>query len=148
MKNSVFYSSARVELEILHRAKPLGGGGWVYGYYFKCQTCKGRTVHAIRPLELNAEECYFNSATPSGIEVDPETVGTYIGECDKQGQKIFTGDILEASSRKHFPTTLIVADVRYCFIIGTNFEEYTVIGNVVENVELLEQFKKGTYRNE
>lgn len=136
------------ELEILHRAKPLGGGGWVYGYYFKCQTCKGRTVHAIRPLELNAEECYFNSATPSGIEVDPETVGTYIGECDKQGQKIFTGDILEMPSRKIAPTIVVfITDVRNCSIHEC-YKKYTIIGNVVENVELVEQLKKGTYRNE
>lgn len=135
-------------LEILHRAKPLGGGEFVYGYYFKCKTHSGQTVHAIRPQELEAESCYYNSATPSGIEIDPETLGIYIGVQDKSGQNIFTGDVLMLPSRtKYAPHIIAFMDNAYSPIKAI-YKNYTIIGNDVENVELVERLQKGMYRHE
>lgn len=69
--------------EILFKAKRLDNGEWVEGYY----------IGPIGALDVH-EICDIHDITGTRVEVDPSTVCEYTGLTDKNGKKIFEGDIV------------------------------------------------------
>ena len=73
--------------EILFRGKRADNNEWVYGYYIVRKIWQS-TVHIIRTKD-NGFDSY------NEYEIDPETIGQFIGLTDKNEEKIFEGDILK-----------------------------------------------------
>jgi uncharacterized phage protein (TIGR01671 family) len=85
--------------EHLCRAKRADGEGWIEGYYIKTPLTHGSTV---KPVDIKDGAFFFTGvpriciATETGCvyEIDPSTVGWYILKDDRQGRKIFEGDLV------------------------------------------------------
>ena len=81
--------------EILFRGKRANGAGWVFGYYAIIGD-----KHAIIKKEMDTYfSCDHNYEKRTGsevIQVLPQTVGQFTGFYDKNGFRIFDGDILRS----------------------------------------------------
>jgi uncharacterized phage protein (TIGR01671 family) len=132
--------------KILFRGIQTYHGKFVYGYY----RLIGDDIHVI--IDNGGQE-----------KVDPETVGQFTGLLDKNGVKIFEGDIIkflkwEEEGKGAFPVVWDNEEARFCLdvtnykdvkqpyedkhywhLIGSHIEllQIVVIGNIYDNPEYL-----------
>ena len=141
--------------EILFRGKRKDNGEWVEGYlyirYFQ-ELPHDRFVIEHKP-KYNHEMWQPQYMVS---EIDPETIGQYIGLTDKNGKKIFERDIVIFNRGRNLPNTIprpliIFFDERNAqFTIYENpfatlqkdmMPECEVIGNIHDNPELLKELE-------
>ncbi len=124
--------------EILFRGKSQADGEWVYGYYSPAR------------LPIVGEIGHFiNEDGYRAIEVIPETVGQFTGLTDKNGTKIFEGDIVKSNLENQSLMSIEWLEdssqfatvwnnggcvMTFDYIEPTDIE---VIGNIHDNPELL-----------
>ena len=137
-------------------------GEWLKGHLHKIDGIgKGYTAYAIQVQDINTRMC-----RPHSHEVITETVGQFTGLTDKNGKKIFEGDICNMSilGGDHSLMKIVIKygyvgfeplhpdevhpDDREWRSFWKSEEEYlwdtdyfTVIGNIHDNPELLGEVK-------
>lgn len=125
--------------EILFRGKRVGFNEWIEGYYF--QRKNNECVEGFVAAQMSECAAEFKP-------VYPETVGQYTGLTDKNGKKIFEGDIVRFSTPYCSYTAPIVYQNGVWCADNKREASFTlysimkltpeVIGNIHDNPELLE----------
>lgn len=140
--------------EILFRGKRVDNGEWIKGFYIEANHhWHNKGVHKewiVKNVIQNGGWCNVGSK----YAVIPETVGQYTGLTDKNGTKIFEGDIVTTDIARPY---LIVEFRDGCFMFNCNdgdkdyydimlpildeqqtvYKHGEVIGNIHDNPELL-----------
>ena len=141
--------------EILFRGKRLQGGNWVEGYFFKSDINK-RERESKKATLIFTPDCDTFIMVPechNSFMVVSDTVGQYTGLLDKNGKRIFEGDIAKVLQGKDkdiayvgfengafmlYPKTGNLYE-RTLWEYWYNDWDVEVIGNIHDNPELLEK---------
>ena len=132
--------------EIIFRGKRIDNGEWVYGWFCMYSFGQWPLKTSIIPSEKAHEGCFEHK------EVEQSTIGQYTGLQDKNGKRIFEGDIVKVrQGNGRWEATIcyengsfLVAPISGNILERTLWEywyndwDIEVIGNMQDNPELLE----------
>lgn len=131
--------------EILFRGKRVSDGKWVEGFYNRCEARLSSTEDHFK----NNPRSWIQTVDVEGFaekltQVDPSTVGQFTGLKDRNGQRIFEGDVVEHNG-KRFAIEFIrqcarFAPVRPNTVFAVfNLSTVDVIGNIHDNPDLMRE---------
>lgn len=132
--------------EILFRGKDSITKRWVYGALVQQQD----DLLKEKAFIISYSNYQFGDFSEAVMhEVDPETVGQYTNFIDKNGKKMFEGDIVSIYNSKAFLFAVAWNDNHYILKCTTNGvsdnilnviespEDVEVVGNIYDNPELI-----------
>lgn len=141
-----------MESRYLYRAKRIDNGEWTEGFYFCMTHPDGRhTHHFIIPL--GADLSLGTPIEKIQVEVDPSTICQCTGREGMNGKLIFENDILSGHIDVEFPEDetrkrVVWHENGWCTnepgcdyyeeLDDFDSENFDVIGNAIDNPELLE----------
>ena len=140
--------------EILFRGKSIKTNQWIYGGFHiweKRQVCvfgndrlKDDEISCV--ITVNSFADWNMPRTMHAVEVIADTVGQYTGLTDRNGNKIFEGDIVNILTENEEIGIIVYEDGGFIvradkfsvdFINNINGTDVEVIGNKYDNPELL-----------
>ena len=143
--------------EILFRGKRIDNGEWIEGGVCIGDNCTHIVRQITQHIKRDDYECY-------AVEVDPVTVSQFTGLIDKNGKKVFEGDILRFADTSQPHNAVVVFETEnigscgccYSAFEGSgfvgkvlpgseydyscfsgDFKESEIIGNIFDNPELV-----------
>ena len=137
--------------EILFRGKTKENGEWVQGYFVYAKSDFDSEEYREADIIPHYTDRVYKGEYNVVFPCIPETVGQYTGLTDKNGKRIFEGDICRntktgeiVSVKWHGTMAGYVWSKRkeksYLFDFGELFrayDKYEIIGNIHDNPELL-----------
>ena len=143
--------------EILFRGKRMDNGKWAEGYLYEHEPA---LVGIVSENDVPESSKWFIARTGFAdwnmprpvefVEIDPSTVGQYTGLKDKNGKRIFEGDIVKTDKFSEPNKQYIIKyDLQFGAFIGQDryncyfvtfdgdSDEFEVIGNIHDNPKLL-----------
>ena len=132
--------------EVIFRGKRLHDNKWIYGNFIS--DCEGNP-HIIEPRFFceDGHHLQYEDNTDTPVFIIPETVGQFTGLTDKNGKRIFEGDIVSLVKHDGLIYKVVYVPCRYelvnskgvnCFVLDIyKSENIEVIGNIHDNPEIL-----------
>ena len=140
------------------KSKVNDGYWWCIGGFHKWETRQPYVVDNLKPEEtkyLIIMDSFADWGMPKEItytEIGPDTIGQYIGRKDKNGNRIFEGDIIKGKAHTYLGYRVKIGVVKYFdtgFVMdidpnNNNNLDYKnipndceIIGNIYDNPELI-----------
>lgn len=98
---------------IKFRGKRVDNGEWVYGFYYNLwNPIQGNRI----PVIDESTRFDHDGDSISVYEIDPETVGQYIGINDVNGREVYTGDVFGTQIQGYSENCVVEYD-ECCFML-------------------------------
>lgn len=138
--------------EILFRGKRKDNGEWIYWNIYG-ELCRLSGKRARLAISKTAGEHYYHYIYQIRQSIIPETVGQYTGLTDKNGNKIFEGDLLNGfeypflSDNVHnYFAEVVWFDNRPAFGLYTHKHPLSAVRGISEgNCEYMEDFESSQW---